>query len=608
MNGCRFRASIVKSITFTKVENQGEKSMQRNKLSKATFSTSKFPAMKSAHPKASQNKQRTLAMLLVLLSCVLALQAKPAYALNTCYAIADTGNALVSLDKVSGKVTFIGTTGRDEIESATFKPGSELLYVVDKNELGTLSLISGIFTSVGTIGTGTGNIGTVTFNDIDGLAWDTSQNVLYAVLRHEGPDLLFQIDPTTGSRIAGAFNGADYVQIGVTTVGEGNVDDLTFDPLDGTLFGLANKGGTGGTLITINKSTGTINEIGPLIEQKNGQDTENTVDDMEGLSFFNDGALYGSTGDSGPDVQDHNKLYQIDKTTGKTTFIADFLNNTDLVASGLLYRSWAQLLSDTAINRLGDFEGLACLTANIADDDQDGLVNSGEDANGNGTLLDDDTDSDGTPNYLDNDDDGDTILTINEDPNQDNNVVNDDIDNDGIPNYLDNDDDNDGILSKDEDTNADGDPRNDDADNDGVADYLEPNNADLDKDGTVNQLDDDDDGDGIPTKTEGGTDEDSDSKPNYLDLNSDGDTIPDSGEWSVDANDPLEGCTSTDSICFNNDADGDTIPNFLDKDSDGDGLSDGLELPGDLDGDGIPNWLDASTQLPTIYLPLISKN
>jgi FKBP-type peptidyl-prolyl cis-trans isomerase len=51
--------------------------------------------------------------------------------------------------------------------------------------------------------------------------------------------------------------------------------------------------------------------------------------------------------------------------------------------------------------------------------------------------LDDDTDSDGTPDYVDTDDDGDGVLTIDEDENNDGDPTNDDTNGNGIPNYLD---------------------------------------------------------------------------------------------------------------------------------------------------------------------------
>jgi hypothetical protein len=73
-------------------------------------------------------------------------------------------------------------------------------------------------------------------------------------------------------------------------------------------------------------------------------------------------------------------------------------------------------------------------------------INEITDPNDDGNFEDSlDTDSDGTPNYLDNDDDGDGVITRYEDEDLDNNL-NDDIDETtengmqipAIPRYLDN--------------------------------------------------------------------------------------------------------------------------------------------------------------------------
>ncbi len=168
-----------------------------------------------------------------------------------------------------------------------------------------------------------------------------------------------------------------------------------------------------------------------------------------------------------------------------------------------------------------------------------------DDSDGDGILdineLPEDTDSDGTPNYLDPDDDGDGILTLIEGIG--------DQDSDGTPNYLDTDSDGDGVLDAVE------------------AGY------DSDSDGTPDYLDDDDDGDGIPTLVEGTDDMDFDGSPNYVDTDSDGDGILDAVEGTGDQ-------------------DSDGIPNFLDTDSDGDGVADILEAGYDTDSDGTPDYLD----------------
>ncbi len=73
----------------------------------------------------------------------------------------------------------------------------------------------------------------------------------------------------------------------------------------------------------------------------------------------------------------------------------------------------------------------------LADTDGDGVLDFNEDLNGNNNLDDDDTDQDGTPDYLDVDDDGDGINTIDEDYDNDGNPMNEDSDGDQIPDYLD---------------------------------------------------------------------------------------------------------------------------------------------------------------------------
>ena len=76
-------------------------------------------------------------------------------------------------------------------------------------------------------------------------------------------------------------------------------------------------------------------------------------------------------------------------------------------------------------------------TYNTTDHDGDSVPTHLEDVDGDG-YFDDDTDSDGVPNYRDIDDDNDEVLTRNEyDKNKDG--IPDDTDSDGTPDYLDKD-------------------------------------------------------------------------------------------------------------------------------------------------------------------------
>ncbi|MDT7831860.1 FKBP-type peptidyl-prolyl cis-trans isomerase [Flavobacteriaceae bacterium S356] len=73
------------------------------------------------------------------------------------------------------------------------------------------------------------------------------------------------------------------------------------------------------------------------------------------------------------------------------------------------------------------------------DHDNDGIASILEDPDGDGDPRNDDTDSDGIPNYFDTDDDGDGRLTKDEDTNGNGDLTDDDTDGDGTPNYLDED-------------------------------------------------------------------------------------------------------------------------------------------------------------------------
>jgi len=75
----------------------------------------------------------------------------------------------------------------------------------------------------------------------------------------------------------------------------------------------------------------------------------------------------------------------------------------------------------------------------VEDHDNDNVPSYLEDLNSDRDFLNDDTDGDGIPDYLDGDDDGDGTITLEEDTNGDGDPTNDDDDGDGIPNYLDSD-------------------------------------------------------------------------------------------------------------------------------------------------------------------------
>ncbi|MUV04422.1 T9SS type A sorting domain-containing protein [Flavobacterium rakeshii] len=249
--------------------------------------------------------------------------------------------------------------------------------------------------------------------------------------------------------------------------------------------------------------------------------------------------------------------------------------------------------------------------------DNDNVATIDEDLNGDGNLANDDTDSDGIPDFLDSDDDNDIILTSFESVFDETNNAYIDSDTDGVPDYLDNDDDGDGVPTALEDFNQNGSPLDDDNDNDGILNYLDtdddgdgvltvdedlnlngnPADDDTDNDGIPNHVDNDDDGDNILTVNEdvnnndnvADDDTDNDGIPNYLDNDDDGDSI-----LTIDEDLNLNGNPDDD------DTDNNGVPNYLDIDDDGDGIftpNEDLNNNNDLtdddtDDNGIPNYLD----------------
>lgn len=268
--------------------------------------------------------------------------------INLCYAVADgtssngDGNqkdTLAFLNRLTGATAAVGSgvgnTNRFNIEAIAFQPGGSILFAADAGQLGTLNLTTGAFTTVGSgFGSGNGSAGSITFNDVDGLTFDATTGFLYGSHRRSGPDVLFRINPGTGQRVANAFgSGVDYVVV-PSVSGLEDVDDIAVDPVTGTMYAIVNNGGsTESRLITVNKSTGAATSIGSV---KIGA---NNIQDIEGLAFFNDGKLYGSSGKDGPTT---NALYQIDTTTAVATLIGAFTEP------------------------LRDFEALECLSAPAA--------------------------------------------------------------------------------------------------------------------------------------------------------------------------------------------------------------------------------------------------
>ncbi len=274
------------------------------------------------------NKSDAIALLIIaaLISVVSASQARA----FECFTVADGGDLLISVDETNANESVIGsTTPADEVEAIALDPSSGILYGSDANQLGTLNQTTGAFTALANpYGTGSGSLGNISFDDVDGLSFSAGSGVLYGTVRRSGSDLLIEIDAGFGTHVPNAFgSGVDYLVISVSGSGYDEIDDVAVDPVDGTLYAVTNTGnGANAKLVSINLSTGIATDIGAL-ETGGGS----PVADMEGLGITPDRVLYGTTGVSGPSSTD-NRLWQIDRTSGQVTEIGTLTEGSDYEA------------------------------------------------------------------------------------------------------------------------------------------------------------------------------------------------------------------------------------------------------------------------------------
>ncbi|MGJ8642903.1 MAG: SdrD B-like domain-containing protein [Luteolibacter sp.] len=273
--------------------------------------------------------RKPFAILLALLGLSQAFAADP----NFAYAVADSGDTLVKMNRLNGSnFQVIGGTGTLTIEAIEWNLDSTVLYAADAGQFGSLNLSNGNFTSIGSgIGTGSGAVGNVSFNDVDGLTIDARTGITYGSVRLGADDLLIQIDTGTGAHIPDAFGAnIDYVVINVTSLGLGlvDIDDIAIDPTDGQMYGVANDNGGNDRLVRIDKTNGNVTDVG-RIRLTGGT----VINDMEGFSFYNDGTFYGTTGNNGNFV---NRMWEVDTATGISTEIGQFGSGSDYEAIGAL--------------------------------------------------------------------------------------------------------------------------------------------------------------------------------------------------------------------------------------------------------------------------------
>jgi len=119
------------------------------------------------------------------------------------------------------KIAHLGT---ESIYSIAIDDDNFKLYAVNGGELGFINPVTAKFTIIGNIGSATGLSGTISINQVYGLAFEPIEKVLYATHRMQGQedDILVKINPQTGKIITQQmqdenFNPVDYALIESST-------------------------------------------------------------------------------------------------------------------------------------------------------------------------------------------------------------------------------------------------------------------------------------------------------------------------------------------------------------------------------------------------------
>lgn len=217
-----------------------------------------------------------------------------------------------------------------DIEALVFaparsNPGLLELYAASQRNFGVINLATAEFEL---IGNGFGTLGGVDFINVDGIAYDATTKRMYGALRRRAsgvPDLLFEIDMATGAAKPDAFGpGVHYAVMKLGTLSD--LDDIAFDPDPtnrGVLYGTMNEAGHGATvadgviLVQIDPASGAIT----LPEKPIVNGNQQPVFDIEGMTFFRNGVLYGTSGfNRRPDL---NRFYRIDKATANAVEVSN---------------------------------------------------------------------------------------------------------------------------------------------------------------------------------------------------------------------------------------------------------------------------------------------
>lgn len=347
---------------------------------------------------------------------------------DVCYAVDEEGTEnLVRFNRDGSGVSVIGPTGAVNMESIAFGPLAEgqPLYAFSNDQFGELNINTGAFVTIGSpVGSllvDTDQDGEVEStrnpNDVDGLTVHPHTGVMWATERETTEDFIFAVNQATGAAIPNAFgNDTSGDPIGGLVIDFTGCPDPTVDDLDdiaihndGRWFIILSEGAMGDsaqmaqlTLGPDGLPDGGVAQCG-LVYDICGD----VVEDMEGLSFDEDGRMWGTTGFDGNASQtpacgnntNNNRAWTFDLDAGIQSNIGGSGNT-----------GWVVTREANLVSVGQDYEGSDCRTTaangvnTIAgrvwfDLDQDSLnhdideggfdgitVNLYYDANGNGII------------------------------------------------------------------------------------------------------------------------------------------------------------------------------------------------------------------------------
>ena len=232
-----------------------------------------------------------------------------------------------------------GTVGTLAVRSIATSPITKDLYAVDSDQLGVIDNITASWSPrPAVIGSGDGSLGAQLFENVDGLAFDANAD-LYGLTVRPGndDDLLFQIDPATGTAVVDAFGaGIDYLAFDNSLLPAGtDLTEIAYDSASDAWYGIGLEPSGVSHFVELNlvSATMTVIGIGPL--------------DVSSLAFDASGTAWA--------LSKAGLLYQLNIGTGSGALVTtlDDLASYDAVDCGpadLSNNSPVLLFSDASLN------------------------------------------------------------------------------------------------------------------------------------------------------------------------------------------------------------------------------------------------------------------